>query len=129
MIKKSLVLFLTIVLCLPLCACEIAETPETTQQEIKTTEKKLSDSEIEAKVSDALWRYVRDQVKGADAGSTRYKINKIERKSGKIYVYGTVTMYDKYGKLYKFKGEYTNSFSYTLNEDGTVSVGGGVKLQ
>ena len=59
----------------------------------------MTDDEIESSVVNALYNKIKSKYDDADAGSCRYSINKIEKEFGYIYVYGSVTLYDKYGNL------------------------------
>lgn len=58
----------------------------------------LTEYEIEQFVVEALYDEIDSTFPDADAGSCRYKINKTDEKGDFIYVYGTVMLYDKYGK-------------------------------
>lgn len=58
----------------------------------------LTENLKEAMVASALMSEVRTKFPIADAGSTKYKINKTEQKSGYTIVYGKLYLYDKYGK-------------------------------
>lgn len=79
----------------------------------------LTENLKEAMVASALMSEVRSKFPIADAGSTRYKINKTEQKSGYTIVYGTLHLYDKYGKATTGRsdgsGSYTRSFEVKIN--------------
>lgn len=86
----------------------------------------LSDSEIESKATSALYNQIGSKFDTADPGSCRYSINKTESNGdGSYTVYGTVTLYDKYGKT---TGGWTDGsgtpfreFSVTINSSGSTS--------
>lgn len=69
-----------------------------------------SDDVYETIATTALYKEVQKKYKAADAGSTKYKINKTEKKSGYTIVYGKLYLYDKYGKA--TTGHSDNSGSY-----------------
>lgn len=58
----------------------------------------LTEEKIKTIVAGALYDAIDSKFDTADAGSTRYEINKTEEKKGYVYVYGNVVLYDKYGK-------------------------------
>lgn len=80
---------------------------------------KLTDSEIESIVVKALYNEIVRTYDTADADSCKYSINKTEEKKGKIYVYGQVHLYDKYGNATTGwsdgSGSYSRSFTVTIN--------------
>ena len=79
----------------------------------------LTEDLKEAMVASALMSEVKTKFPIADAGSTRYKINKTEKKSSYTIVYGTLHLYDKYGKATTGRsdgsGSYTRSFEVKIN--------------
>ena len=79
----------------------------------------LTDAEIESIVVKALYNEIDRKYDTADADSCKYSINKTEEKSGKIYVYGKVYLYDKYGEATTGwrdgSGSYSRSFTVTIN--------------
>lgn len=109
--KKIVCIALVGVCCFSLCACgsksaseagaksqvntESAQKPSSTK---KQENKTLTNTEIETKVKSALKKEINSKYKTADPESCRYSINKTETNNGYIYVYGKVTLYDKYGK-------------------------------
>lgn len=96
--KKWIVLLLSLIVALSLCACDSGDSSYSYNSEAEEDE--LTNDEIESIVSSAIYREINSKYDAADAGSCRYKINKTEEeKDGYIYVYGSVTLYDKYGKL------------------------------
>ena len=84
----------------------------------------LTENLKEAMVASALMSEVKTKFPIADAGSTKYKINKTEQKSGYTIVYGKLYLYDKYGKATTGRsdksGSYTRTFEVKI-KNGTVS--------
>ncbi len=132
--KKWIVLLLSLVIVISLCACENQDSSNRNTSSIKSsspstyaTEKdELSDTEIESIVANALYNKIDSYYDTADAGSCRYDINKTEEKNGYIYAYGSVTLYDKYGKITggwaDGSGTAFRSFTVKINADtGLVS--------
>lgn len=102
-----LLICLLSILCLGACGRTAEEVVvETTEEDIvefiaPTKEAGLSDKAIERIVVRALIDEIDKNFDYADAGSCTYGINTIERTSWSINVYGSVTLYDKYGKVTK----------------------------
>ena len=131
--KKIFLLFITVVMAISLCSCEgdnqakyDTEPSYSHSTSYTTSEDELTDDEIESSVVDALYDEIDSYYDTADAGSCKYSINKKEEKNGYIYVYGSVTLYDKYGKLtsgwYDGSGTPFRSFTVKINSDtGRVS--------
>lgn len=79
----------------------------------------LTEDLKEAMVASALINEVKTKFSIADAGSTKYKINKTEKKGNDTIVYGTLHLYDKYGKATTGRsdgsGSYIRSFEVKIN--------------
>jgi len=122
--KRTIALLLALVLCLSLCAC--GSENATAEDDTYTTSDAESDflynDDIEAIVVGALYDEIDSKYDTADAGSSRYEINKIDRKFDAIYVYGSVTLYDKYGMTTTGwtdgSGTPFRSFEVKISEDG-----------
>ena len=100
--KKIVVLLLTLVMLFTLCACEDQDTTKQTASSTtsyQSTKKELTDSDIKSIVVDKLYDTIDRTYVTAAPGSCRYSINTTEKKNGDIYVYGSVTLYVKYGEL------------------------------
>lgn len=128
--KKILMMLCVVMMCFYLTACsnntssgnKQPSTNSTKSTTATTKSSGLTDSQIESAVVDKLIELIKKQYPAADAGSSTYSINKIEKESdGDYVVYGTVRLYDKYGKLttgyYDGSGSYTRSFKITINGD------------
>ena len=100
--KKMAIFFLTLVMLLTLCACENQDTTKQSASSTTTyqsTKKTLTDDDIKSMVVDKLYNTIDREYVTADPGSCRYSINTTEKEGNYIYVYGSVTLYDKYGEL------------------------------
>ncbi len=95
--KKLISLLIILIMCIPFSACTPPSATSSSTSSSRKTE--LSDSQIESIVSSELYSEISKWYKTADPGSCRYSINKTEKKNNQLYVYGTVTLYDKYGSL------------------------------
>lgn len=140
--KRIIALLLCIVsMCFCLTACSNStatkekESTATTKTQSATTTKQagLTDSQIESATVEALIKLIKNKYKAADAGSCRYSINKVTQdRKGDYIVYGTVTLYDKYGKLttghHDGSGSYTRSFEIKINGEMGYAYAGG-KIQ
>lgn len=111
--KKSFHLFLALVMCLCLCACgdgNRTNPKSTTKATKRSTTKytyKLEDSLVKQFAAIAVRKEINSMGSEYDSGSSRWSVNKIERKGDDdIYVYGTVSLYDKYGS-FKRSGTFT----------------------
>lgn len=127
--KKTLSHVLISLICISVltgCSGNITSEDPTTS-DISTYSENLTDSQIEALVVSALYSKLSETYDTVDAGSCRYSINKTETtSSGFTYVYGSVTLYDKYGKLTTgwIDGSGTAFRDFTVginNSYGTVS--------
>ncbi len=65
-------------------------------------------------VESALLKEIKDSFPLADAGSTKYSINKSEKEGNYTIVYGRLTLYDKYGKTTKGRAGSSGSSSRTF---------------
>lgn len=130
--KKVLALMLALVLVLSLAACgetsSGSKTPTSSNTSTSSYEresKELTDTEIKSKVEEAILDEVKSRYAVADPYSTRYKIANKETKGDYIYVYGTVTLYDKYGQITTGhadgSGSYSRTFEVKINKDGSIS--------
>ena len=127
--KKVLALLLAMVLVLSLAACGGANS-ENNNNSSKTSDsssskeenKELSDSEIKSRVEKALLEQIKTQFSEADPYSTKYSIANKKKNRKYIDVYGTCTLYDKYGKITTGysdgSGSYTKSFEVNLSLEG-----------
>ncbi len=101
--KKWIALLLSLMMVLSLCSCKNEDPSDDdtsssgSSYSSASDEDELTDDEIESIVVNALYNEINSKFDTADAGSSRYDINKTETKSGYVYVYGSVTLYDKYG--------------------------------
>lgn len=102
-------------------------TPKTaTPSSTSSTSQKLTDDDYEKLATSALYKEIQRKYTAADAGSTRYKINKTERQTTYTIVYGKLYLYDKYGKASTGhsdgSGSYIRSFEVKIkNSTNTVS--------
>ena len=82
----------------------------------------LSDSEIKNRVQMALAKYVEDHYSEASPYRTTFKISQRSKNGNYIDIYGTCTLYDKYGKVttgyFDGSGSYTKSFEVNLSLEG-----------
>lgn len=132
--KKIIALALAVLMLFSLCACGRGTSNSTPSKSSSATTEKtgLSESEIKSATASALHTLISNKYKTADAGSCKMEINKIEP-SGKDYiVYGTVWLYDKYGKLTTGwtdgSGTSHRSFEIKINgSTGTAYYGGTIK--
>lgn len=127
--KKVLALILTMLFVLSLVACggsnkeeEKSSSKKTNYEtsEVETEDKySLTDSKIKSLVEDALVDKIRKTYDTADPYKTRYSIGTTERDGNKYTVYGTLTMYDKYGQVttgwIDGSGSYTRSFEVKIS--------------
>lgn len=101
--KKRIALLLLFVMVITLCACDNQDSSNrntsSTNQSNTSAKDEMTDDEIESIVANALYNEIDSTYITADAGSCRYNINKTEEKKGIIIVYGSVTLYDEYGKV------------------------------
>lgn len=128
--KKQFILIMVLIMVLGIVGCSAQSTdiePSETKENKTTTttapkeEESLSEDMIIRLTEQALYNEVDSTYTNADAASTRYSINKIEEKGNIIYVYGSVSLYDKYGQL--TTGWSDNSGSY--NRVFTVEIKNG----
>lgn len=128
--KKIFILIMVLMMVVGFVGCSAQstdiETSETEENKSTTTavpevEESLSEDMIKLITEQALYNEVNSKYDNADAASTRYSINKIEENGSTIYVYGSVTLYDKYGEL--TTGWSDNSGSY--NRVFTVEIKNG----
>ena len=87
---------------------------------------KKSNDYYESLARSALYNEIKKKYTAADAGSTKYKINKTEKQKDYTIVYGKLYLYDKYGKASTGysdgSGSYTRSFEVKIkNSTHTVS--------
>lgn len=122
--KKIIAILLVFTMMLSLCACGGGGSSNNDKSSTSTfsSEKDgLTDSEIKSIVSDALYKKIDSKYDTADAGSCTFEINKTEKKSGYIYVYGKVALFDKYGNLttgwFDESGSYIRNFTVKINVD------------
>lgn len=125
--KKIFAILLALVMILSLTACKEPDNKKASSGESNSsksysdTNTQMTDSEIERIVVRKLLEKLRTtRGSNLDPESCRYSINKIERMGSEIYVYGTVTFYDKYGELTKVSGDYSKSFTVTFKRTGAV---------
>lgn len=87
-------------------------------------EKKLSDSEIKKIVEQALLDEIKSKYSEAQPNSTKYTLANTEKKGNYTYAYGTVTLYDKYGKITTGysdgSGSFKKSFEVKISKSGSV---------
>ena len=135
--KKLIALILAVVACLSLCACsgeteETAETTEPVVEEVPAQPQMLTEDQVETFVLGAFVDALFDlQGEGtyyfANIGNTRYSIGSIVYDASENYtggyhhtVKGTFTLYDDYGDILKYGGEYISGkrFEITINNEG-----------
>lgn len=88
----------------------------------------LSDAYTDKKIERRAFLKVYDEVdskfKTADASSSKFNINKIERDGDEVFVYGTVVLYDKYGRLTTGwrdgSGSSSHSFKVRMSSLGSI---------
>lgn len=101
--KKLLCVFIALLTVFTLSACgeQKAEevVVEATEAPAPTVVEGFTEEEIEAFVVNALFNEIDSKYDTADAGSCRYEIASMEKKGQYVYVYGSVDLYDKYGKF------------------------------
>lgn len=82
----------------------------------------MDDDLYEQIAVNALYSEIMDRFPDADAGSSKYSVNKIEHLGLNTHVYGQLYLYDKYGDLTSGyssgSGDYSRSFEVTIDEDG-----------
>ena len=119
--KKIITLILCIVSLLSFCSCSNENEKNYTQQ---TNTFAFTEEDAEVAALKALYREL-DNLKYPifDVGQTRYSIGSIEREeraSGTVYlVYGTYTLYDKYGDY--ISGYVGKKFSAKVYTNGTAT--------
>lgn len=143
--KRIITLFLLVSLVFALCACGTAQpaptptptpsptpTPKPTSTPIPapTPMPRITDSQIQSLVVDALYSKIGSMFNDADPGSCRMSINKMDKSDDgwntqKITVYGNVTLYDKYGKLTNgwgpsVSGSYNHAFTVKITAVGDM---------
>lgn len=123
--KKVLALMLALVLVLSLVACGGGNNSSSSKSDTSSSQKdskELSESEITSKVENAILKQVEEQFPEADPYSTRYSISQKQKNGKYIDVYGTLTLYDKYGKTTTGysdgSGSYTKSFEVNVSTEG-----------
>ncbi len=98
--KKILVLLITATMIFSLLCCGCTSKNNNSKTDsVVSDDNSLSDDEIEKMAVDALFDELESYSSDFDLESTRYNINKIERKRFSTVVYGTYTTYDEYGKI------------------------------
>lgn len=100
-------------------ACSDEDAESHTQDDTRQTEQRMTDEDYESLAAMALLSeisnsYYSDSV---DAGSSTYEVASVDKSGLNTEIYGTVTLYDKYGKVY---GDYRREFSVTVDSDGDV---------
>ena len=127
--KKVLALMLALIMVLSLVACGGSNTDSETTTGKKSDSssyekdsKELSESEIKLKVEKAILEEVKSHYPDAEPYSTRYQIANKKTNGKYIDVYGTLTLYDKYGKVttgyIDGSGSYTKSFEVNVSTEG-----------
>lgn len=80
-----------------------------------------SDDYYELIATRALYEEIQSKYSAADPGSTKYKINKTEKKGNDTVLYGKLYLYDKYGKsttgYSDGSGSYIRSFTVEIDND------------
>lgn len=80
-----------------------------------------SDEYYELIATNALYQEIQSKYKMADAGSTKYSINKTEKQGGDTILYGKLYLYDKYGKAttghVDGSGSFTRTFTIKINDN------------
>lgn len=132
--KKVFVLIMVLIMAMGIVGCSeqptYKEPSEKPKEEIPAPtvpqkDEGLSEEMIILLTERALYNEIASTYTNADPGSTRYSINKIEEGYREIYVYGTLSMYDKYGQLttgwIDNSGSYFRTFTVTIENDGEAS--------
>lgn len=123
--KRMLAVLLSLMMLLPLVACEEAESSTSSSQYTQSQSQELTASEIERLAAKALLTELKSTVErfknySVDPNSCKYSINKTEKDGDNTYVYGTVYFYDKYGQLTDLLGDYSHSFKATVYYKGSA---------
>lgn len=139
--KRAIAFLCAVMMCLCLTACTSSKSvkdnksSQTVNSQSASSQKQdgLTESQIKSATVKALKDLIKKKYPVADPGSSTFAINKTTRKSnGDYIVYGTVRLYDKYGKLttgyYDGSGSYTKSFEIKINgKTGTAYYGGEIR--
>lgn len=100
--KRNIVLVILVcfvLVCMTGCGCSSTSSDESSSSSSQYTDNdEMSTSEIEMAIYQAVKEY--DYGK-SDPASTRYNINKRTGSGENEIVYGTLSLYDEYGKLVK----------------------------
>ncbi len=104
----------------------VSNSPKTSTAGSSSTSSKMSDDYYKTLATSALYKEIQKKYTAADAGSTKYKINKTEKQKDYTIVYGKLYLYDKYGKASTGhsdgSGSYIRSFEVKIkNSTNTVS--------
>ncbi len=132
--KKLFAIIVIMIMCFSLCSCngnnEDVTTTTTRSDSVTTTKKTndpmfgLTDELIDMIVADALYDEVGSQFATADPGSCTYKVNKTVPSGKYVYVYGSLTLYDQYGRITTGRrdgsGTPYRSFEVKIDEDWDV---------
>lgn len=125
--KKYVVMCLILLMSLSLFGCTDSDSNNETEDVIEQVEEveNLTDDDdyVEGVVALALIDEIGTEFKLADPGSCRFSINKIDRSGSSVKVYGSVTLYDKYGKLSDGRGGGTpfRTFDIKMDKYGDVT--------
>lgn len=117
--KKLIMFFLMLTMLVFVTACSDAATDSDVADGEFQQGETMSDEDYESIAAMALLReistsYLSDSV---DAGSSTFEVSSVDSDSFGAKIYGTITLYDKYGKVY---GDYRREFTVTLDSDGDV---------
>lgn len=75
-----------------------------------------SDEVYKQMAATAVYSEIEEQYPRADAGSSRWSVNKVTHTGDNVYVYGTISLYDKYGKL---TSDFSKTFEVVIKDDGS----------
>lgn len=132
--KRTLTLFLALIIVLSLTACGSGTSNSSSSDSFDSnssgeyeSKNELSESLIDLMVQNALLDKIREKYSEADPLSTKYRIANTQKdyqaSEANYTVYGTLTLYDKYGQIttgyLDGSGSYSKTFEVKI-EDGEV---------
>ncbi len=117
--KKLIMFFLMLTMLVFVTACSDATTDSDVADDEFQQSEIMSDEDYESIAAMALLReisnsYLSDSV---DAESSTFEVSSVDSDSFGTKIYGTITLYDKYGKVY---GDFRREYTVTLDSDGDI---------
>ena len=124
--KKVISILLALILVLSLVACggeksnsdDSSKSAKSSYSNNTKSVSDLTDQEIKSKVAEALQSQVKSIFSKAEPSLTRFNITNKENKNDKLYVYGTLSLFDKYGES---TYPYRQKFELIIDEYGKIS--------